>query len=433
MKDRNGIELNHSNRSILHSDMNCFYASVEQAQNPSLKGKPVVVAGSVEQRNGIVLAKSYEAKAYGIKTADPLWRVRQLCPDVIVLPPRFSLYQEYSKIARSIYYKYTDLVEPFGLDECWLDVSGSLAYHKKSALEIAQSISDEIFQTLDCTVSIGVGWCKITAKFGSDYKKPNAITHITEDNFKELFWEAPVKDLLYVGKASQKVLASTHAYNTIGDLAHAGDYFLSKNFGKLGFQLRTFARGEDKTPVKPFNPDALDVERDIKSIGNALTCPHDIETLEDAKTLIYLLSESVSQRMRELGLRARTIAISVKDAETLRSYSRQRKLPEAGAATKMVARVACELLQENQPIDSEHAIRAITIRALDFISVKDDQGVLFETDDRKHERLDFTIDDIREKFGNSCVKRGIEIADPSLKHADIKKTNVIHPVGFFHK
>ena len=195
--------------------MNSFYASVEQAERPELRGKPVVVAGKEELRHGIVLTKSIEAKRYGIKTAEALWQARAKCPDLIVLPPRYKLYRRYSELARAIYYQYTDLVEPFGLDECWLDLTGSLHLHGGDALVVAREISERMKAELGCTVSIGVSWNKIFAKFGSDYKKPDAITCITRDNYRDVVWSAPVRDLLYVGPATERKLHAV-GIETIG-------------------------------------------------------------------------------------------------------------------------------------------------------------------------------------------------------------------------
>ena len=233
-------------RVVAHVDMNSFYAGVEQAENPQLRGKPVVVAGKEELRHGIVLTKSTEAKKYGIKTGEALWEARQKCPGLIVLPPNYRLYQRYSAMARDIYYQYTDLVEPFGLDESWLDLTGAMALHGKNPRLVVEEISERVKAELGTTVSIGLSWNKILAKFGSDYKKPDAITEITPDNYREVFWGAPVEELLYVGHATKRKLNAS-GYTTIGDLAHASDYYLQNRFGKIGFVLRTFARGRRYT------------------------------------------------------------------------------------------------------------------------------------------------------------------------------------------
>lgn len=416
-------------RIILHVDMNSFYAGVEQAENPELRGKPVAVAGKEELRHGIILTKSVEAKQYGIKTAEALWEARQKCPDLIILPPNYKLYKRYSAMARDIYYQYSDRVEPFGLDENWIDLTGTLHLHGGSPLMVAEEISERIKAELGVTVSIGVGWDKITAKFGSDYKKPDAITEITRANYKSIFWGAPVRELLYVGAKTERKLRD-YSIMTIGDLAQVDDNYLRGRFGKIGFVLQAFARGEDTTPVKAYDPDARDVSRTIKSYGNGLTAPHDITCESDAKALIYLLSESVAQRLREDGMRARTIAIAARSGEDLSSYTRQTKLYEATAATTLIARTAWGLLLAHQKIDSDHPMRGLIVRASGLEDAYSRQLALFC--DERHEDLDHAVDDLRRRFGNTIIQRGIELTDESLLSLDIKDDNTVHPVGYFH-
>ncbi len=422
-----------SDRIIFHSDMNSFYASVEQAERPELRGKPVVVAGKEELRHGIVLTKSIEAKKYGIQTAEALWQARAKCPDLIVLPPRYRLYRRYSEMARNIYYQYTDLVEPFGLDECWLDLTGSLALHGGDANLVAREISERIKAELGCTVSIGVSWNKIFAKFGSDYKKPDAITCVTRQNYRRIVWGAPVRDLLYVGPATERKL---HAYGicTIGQLASASDAYLQRKFGKIGFVLRTFARGEDATPVKPYDPSMRDVEREVKSYGNGLTAPHPITSAADARALIWLLSESVAQRMRADGVRARTVSIGVRSDVDLSGYGCQVKLERPSCATRHVAHAAWDLLRACEPFGEDHPIRALHVRASDLVEARrTNQLSLFEASGPDWEELDMCIDELRRRFGNTCIIRGTELLDESLVGMDIKDENTVHPVGYFHR
>ena len=330
-------------RVILHSDMNAFYASVEQAERPELRGRPLVVGGHEETRHGIVLAKSAQAKAAGIVTGEALWSAREKCPGLVVVPPRYDVYQKYSRLARRIYYQYTDLVEPFGLDEAWLDLTGALALSSRGALDVAREISQRVKDELGCTVSIGVSWNKIFAKFGSDYEKPDAITAVTPENYRGLVWPAPADELLYVGGATRAKLHSS-GIDTIGDLACASPELLHRRLGKVGGILRTFARGEDATPVKPYDAAKNEVDRTVKSFGNGLTAPHDITCPADAKALVYLLAESVAQRLREARFRARTVSVGVRDSADLSSYGRQVTLPRATNVTGHIARAAWSLL-----------------------------------------------------------------------------------------
>lgn len=257
-------------RAILHIDMNAFYASVAQHLDPSLRGKPVVVAGDPEKRSGIILAKSRQAKAAGVKTADAIWQAKQKCPDLIIVPPDYAAYKRYSTLARLLYYEYTNQVEPFGLDESWIDVTGSLHLFGGDPMLIAQEISERVKEELGLTVSVGVSWNKVFAKLGSDTDPGDGIIEITRDNYKEFAWPMPASEMIYVGPATMKKLHAA-GYETIGDLAHAGDYFLKNRFGKIGFMLRSFARGEDTSPVRVMDPTRADVDYVIKGIGNGVS------------------------------------------------------------------------------------------------------------------------------------------------------------------
>jgi len=420
-------------RVIFHSDCNCFYASVEMHRRPELRGMAMCVGGHEESRHGIVLAKSPLAKAAGVKTGEALWEARKKCPGLVVVPPDYRAYQRYSRLARQIYYDYTNQVEPFGLDESWLDVTGSLALFGGDAGLIAEEISERVKAELGITVSIGVSWNKVFAKFGSDADSGDGIDFITRENYREKVWPLPVGELIYVGRATERKLNGAAVF-TIGELANASDAMLATRLGKMGGILKAFARGEDVSPVKVMDPDAADVWREVKSVGNGLTAPHDIECAQDAKALIYLLSESVAQRLRELRMRAHTIGIGVREAKTLAGYVRQRRLRLATCITDEVAACAFGLLAENEPLDAGHPLRALHVRAgglEPFDEVQ--QPTLFHDEERRvaAERLDLAIDALRGRFGNSCVRRLVELSDGSLTGLDIKAENVIHPVGFF--
>ena len=284
-----------SGRTILHVDANCFYASVELLHHPELRGKPVVVGGDPEARHGIVLTASYEAKRAGVKTGMALWQAKNVCPDVIFLPPRMDLYLRFSGMANEIYSEYTDLVEPFGIDENWMDVTECVGI-KGDGMTMAKEISNRIKRELGITVSIGVSFNKIFAKLGSDYKKPDAITGMREWEFREKAWPLPASDLLYVGRSTTAKLYKLGIL-TIGDLANTQEELLRAHFGKIGTVLWAFANGYDMTPVKAEN-----VHAPIKSIGNSTTTPRDLENDQDVKIIFYLLAESVGKRLRELSL-----------------------------------------------------------------------------------------------------------------------------------
>lgn len=419
-------------RTIMHVDMNAFYASVAQHLDPSLRCKPVAVAGDPERRSGIILAKSKEAKKAGVKTAEAIWQAKQKCPSLIVVPPDYAAYKRYSKLARMIYYDYTNQVEPFGLDESWIDVTGSLSLFGGDAMLVANEISERVKDELGLTVSVGVSWNKVFAKLGSDTDPGDGVIAITRDNYRDFAWPMPASEMIYVGPATMRKLYSA-GYMTIGDLAHAGDYFLDKGFGKIGRMLRSFARGEDRSPVKVMDPSKADVDYVIKGIGNGLTAPHDLECEADVKALVWLLSESVSQRLRESHFRCRTVSVGVRRAVDFTGYSRQTTLRTPTCLTSDVANLAMGLIRANQPLDKEHAIRAIHVRTTNLVPMRQPvQDDLFGDAEEIHkrERLDLAIDELRRRFGNKCVHRTVELTDETMGSLDIKRDNTVHPIGF---
>ncbi len=419
-------------RTVMHIDMNAFYASVAQHLDPSLRGKAVAVAGDPEKRNGIILAKSREAKAAGVKTAEAIWQARQKCPDLVIVPPDYAAYKRYSKLARMIYYDYTDRVEPFGLDESWIDVTGSLDLFGGDARLIACEISERVKSELGLTVSVGVSWNKVFAKLGSDTDEGDGISVITRENYRDVAWPMPASAMIYVGPATKRKLHAA-GYETIGDLAHAGDFFLQRRFGKIGFMLRAFARGEDGSPVRVMDPAKADVDYAVKGIGNGLTAPHDLTCEADVKALVWLLAESVAQRLREQRLRCRTVAVGIRRAVDLRGYSRQRTLGVPTCLTQDIAQATLDLIKENQPLDKDHAIRAMHVRVTNLVSGEVPvQHDLFGNVERvlELERLDFAVDELRRRFGNKCVYRAVELTDETMSSLDIKSDNTVHPVGF---
>ena len=421
-------------RDVLHSDINCCYAQIECQARPELRGKPVVVGGDEEARHGIVLAKNLIAKRAGVKTAMALWEARKACPGLVVVPPDYRLYMDVSRRAREIYYDYTDRVEPFGPDEAWLDVTGTRRCLGLSPAEIAREVSERMVAELGISVSVGVSWNKIFAKFGSDYKKPDAVTVITRENYREVVWQAPVRDLLYVGPATERKLHSS-GIDTIGQPACASDELLRNRLGKMGFVLRGFARGQDATEVKPYDRDAADVMREIKSYGNGLTAPRDICDPQSAKAYVWMLAESVAQRMREGRARARTVSVGARAADDLCTRSRQRKLPVATDVTLEVARAAWGLLRELEPLDASHPLRGIHVRASDLEPADADlQASLFDPMPRRTEmrELDASVDDLRRRYGNKCVVWGAQLVDEGAAGVDAKADNTVHPVSFFH-
>lgn len=426
-------------RTILHSDCNCFYASVELLHHPELRGKPVAVGGDPEARHGIVLTADYTAKRHGVKTGMALWQAKQICPDITFLPPRMDLYLRFSKMTHEIYADYTDRQEPFGIDECWLDVTDSAGI-KGDGYRIAQEISGRIKSELGITVSIGVSFNKIFAKLGSDYKKPDAITTMNKDEYRTKAWPLPVSDLLYVGSATNKKLYSL-GIKTIGDLAQTEEEILVSRLGKMGSILWAFANGYDDSPVKLENTGAP-----VKSVGNSTTTPKDMETDEDVKIVLYVLAESVAARLRENGFRCRTVEISLRD-NGLYHFTRQMKLDNASNITREIAEAGYALYKQNYHLPADESelrrygaalyqkpLRSIGIRGTDLVTDNFWEQLDIFTDPafrEKQMKADAAVDKIRSRFGFYSIQRGLMYRDRILSACDAKADHTVHPHGYF--
>lgn len=410
-------------RVILHSDMNNCYASIELLHRPELRGKPLAVGGDPEARHGIVLAKDQLAKKAGVKTGMALWQARQVCPEIVFVPPRMDLYLRFSRLAHEIYGEYTDQQEAFGVDESWLDVTGSCSL-KGDGMAIAETISGRIKRELGITVSIGVSWNKIFAKLGSDYKKPDAITRFGRDNYKELIYPLPASDLLYVGSKTDAKLAR-YGIRTIGQLAEADPKFLRSVLGKMGYVLSAFARGEDRTPVNKENAEAP-----IKSIGNSTTTPRDLVNDTDVSIIVHLLAESVSARLRENSFLCNVVEISIRDNE-LSSFTRQKKVSAPTDITKEIADSAMELFRANYRWNKP--IRSIGVRAASLCPANTPWQINMFIDPERRERqqrMDRAVDEIRRRFGFYSIQRGISMSDKTLKSLNAKEDNTVHPHGY---
>lgn len=413
-------------RVVLHCDMNCFYASCEMAYHPELQGKPIAVCGDPERRSGIVLTASYPAKRMGVKTGMPLWEAQQHCRDIIFVPAHYDLYTRFSGYTREIFLRFTDQVEPFGLDEAWLDCTGSQQIHGDGPT-IAKKISDTVKDELGITCSIGVSWNKILAKLGSDYKKPDAITVIDKDNFRKIVFPLPASDLIYVGRKTAEKL-DNYAIHTIGDLAQTNPKFLQEKLGKIGLMLWQFANGIDISPVAKY--EAKDVVAPIKSVGNSWTTPRDLLTDGDVWIVLYLLSESVAARLRENHFRCRGVEVSLRDS-SLFSFERQCKLSQPTMQEKDIAEAAFQLYKKNYRW-SEH-LRSVGVRAIDLRPDTEPSQISFEFSAEKQEemeRLESAIDGVRNRFGYYSVQRGVMYCDRALSHCDAKGEHNIHPHGF---
>ncbi len=383
-------------RVILHSDMNNCYASIETKLNPKLKGIPLAVCGRREDRHGIVLAKSQEAKVLGVKTGEAIWEAQLKCPDLLIVPPNYPEYLKYSRWARDIYYDYSNQVEPYGIDECWLDVSGS-THLFGTGKDIAEEIRKRIKRELGITVSIGVSFNKIFAKLGSDMKKPDAITEIPKGNFKKKVWNLAVEDLLGVGKASKKKLNRLMVF-TIGDLAKADPDLIRMKLGINGVYLWNYANGRDYSRVTD-----RDYRPPVKTVGRGITTTEDLENNLEVYRVFRELSFGVSKALRDYGYLAGGIQISIKNKDLFsRQYQKQISYPSLSST--ILAEEAYDLFRERYFWKSP--IRALTIRAINLIEAKNGSQLSFYDDYSrliKREKVDDAFFKIRERFGDYSI------------------------------
>ena len=411
-------------RSIIHVDMNNFYASVECLYRPEIRHLPVAVAGDPLNRHGIILAKNMIAKKMGVKTGEAIWEAKQKAPGLITVPPDFQKYLRFSRLARKILYDYTDQIEAFGLDENWADVTGSLGLFG-TGYDIAEKIRQRVKDELGVTVSIGVSFNKIFAKLGSDLKKPDAITMIPADNFQNIVWPLPAGDLLYVGKATERKLRKLGII-TIGGIANCPLDVLTQLLGKWGEVLWLFANGKDSSPVRKIDESAA-----VKSIGNGTTCPRDLTTEEDIKLVFMVLAESVAARLRDYGLKCTGVQIMVRDSK-LYYMTRQSKLLKPTNLSDDILNKAMELFKNNY--DWWRPVRALGLSGINLVT--EHSGIelsLFENPEKdvQKENLARVVDGLRKRFGHDAVLRAAALLDSKLTGFNPKEDHTIHPVSYF--
>ena len=390
-------------RVILHCDQNCFFASVELLSHPDLRDVPMAVCGDPASRHGIILAKNEPAKRFGIQTAETVWQARRKCPGLVLLPPHHKLYREYSVRVNELYGQYTDLVEPFGIDESWLDITGSMHLFGGDPVAIADELRRRVREELGLSISVGVSFNKIFAKLGSDYKKPDATTLISPENWQEIVWPLPVGAMLFVGRSAQRTLAQ-YGVETIGQLAACRPEMLEKLLGKLGRQLHEYANGLDRSPVRP------QAEREpVKSVGNGTTFPHDLTRWEEVRAGLVALSDSVAMRLRRQGLYCSGVQVTIKDS-SFRSISRQKRLESPTRLMKDIQRAAMELTRSAWRAPTP--IRMLTVTALhitesaESFEQLDLLGAGRAVSDARQEKLESAVRVIRDKFGDGSITFG---------------------------
>ena len=400
-------------RVILHCDLNNFYASVECSQNPILWTKPVAVTGNPRTRHGIILAKNEVAKSFGVKTAQTIWEAKQLCPNLICLPPQFELYQQYSKRVREIYKRFTDKVESFGPDECWLDVTHSQKLFGDGET-IANTIRELVKKEVGLTISVGVSFNKYFAKLGSDLKKPDATTVISKENFKQKIWDMPADVLIFIGKRTYLKLQKLNIH-TIGDLANADENLLKQQFGILGPQYKRIASGQDDTEIT--HQDFLD---ETKSVGNGMTAIRDLNTREEVEILVLTLAEKVTFRMRQAHLSGRTARLSIRNSDlTHKSHSITRNNPIDNASD--FAKMCMELFDKYWSHLAPYSIRSIRISMSNLTQTDTAQQIdLFDFEKTaKLKKLNQSLDKIRDKYGYYAVRRAKTIERDFINYFEV--------------
>ena len=390
-------------RVIYHCDCNSFYCSVELLSRPELRTAPAAVCGDPRSRHGIILAKNEPAKRFGVRTAETIWQAKQKCPDLVLLPAHHDLYREYSKKVNAIYDRFTDLIEPFGIDESWLDVTGSLHLFGGDAKTLADRIRNTVREELGLTISVGVSFNKIFAKLGSDYKKPDATTVISRDNFRQIVWPLPATDLLFVGKAAAKVLRQ-YGVTTIGELAAFDRNALTELLGKQGGQLWEYANGLEHSPVAPagtYTPP--------KSVGNGETFSRNLTKKDEVSRGAAMLADEVAVRLRRHGMKAATLQVTIRDPN-FKDICRQRPLDAPTNTARELFQAAMDILAHSWK--SGAPIRALTLTAHNLVPEGEaaEQLDLFQQSAPqkrdKVEKLERAMDAIRSKYGSASPRPG---------------------------
>lgn len=404
----NKLSMHFNDRLIFHCDCNNFFASCECLDMPELKSVPLAVAGDPERRTGIVVAKNDLAKQYGVRTTDTVWQARQKCPEIVFVPPRHSYYHEISERINAIYREFTAYVEPASVDESYLDMTGVPQYMRLSPMDLANHLRERIKHEIGVTISIGVSFNKVFAKLGSDYKKPDAVTLITKDNFRDILWPLPVSDMLYVGHSMQQLLHA-RGIETIGQLASTPPSLLTAWIGKGGEQLWQNANGLNREPVRFF-----DDKTEIKSVSRGATFDHDLTELEEIRHALSPLADEVATALRKHSLKGSVIQLQIKDPE-LHTISRQITLERPTFLYREIMDTVMHLLCSHWPVHKKAPIRAMTVGAVHLIpasEVSEQLSLFSEPEASQHrenlENLEKAIDKIREKLGDKAITFGFQ-------------------------
>ena len=408
-------------RVIMHADCNNFFASCECLERPELKDVPMAVAGDPEDRVGVVVAKNELAKRYGVKTTDTVYAARKKCPDIVFVPPRHGLYSRISKRVNAIYCEYTELVEPASIDESYLDVTQALPFYGLEPVALADELRRRVREEIGITISVGVSFCKVFAKMGSDYKKPDATTLITRENYRDLLWPMPVSDLLFAGNAAVKKLCQREI-RTIGDLARARPEALKQWLGKQGELLWRYANGIDDAPVHPFGE-----AREIKSVSRGRTFRRDLVSWMDIRTAVIYLTDEVARNLRRHALKGEVVSVQIRRPD-MTEISRQVTLPRHTYLQHELQRTALQLVKDNWR--EGDPIRAMTVGVAKLLPADQaaEQLSLFDLmddtarDRGRQERLEAAVAALRQKHGSASITLGCqENEDLGLKRGENKR------------
>lgn len=412
-------------RLIFHCDCNNFFASCECLDHPELKDVPLAVAGDPENRTGVVVAKNEIAKHFGVKTTDTVWQAKRKCPDLVFVPPRHHFYKEISDKINNIYHEYTEFVEPASIDESYLDMTGAPEFYGITPRQLADALRDRVRTEIGVTISVGVSYNKIFAKMGSDYKKPDATTEITPDNYQEILWPLPVSDMMFVGKAALDVLKKKSIF-TIEDLARQTKERLRDLLGKGGDQLWIYANGLDNDPVREWG-DAPE----IKSVSRGRTFKRDLITEDEIKAGISPLVDHVAMTLRRHEMKGAVVNVQIKTPD-LRVISRQTSLDHYTYLQHEIQEISMKLIKENWPIGEKAPIRALTIGVTKLLPA-DQVGEQIDLFDllggmnqekpsrakrEKQEKLEAAVDSIRKRFGNSTITLGYQQTEEKDENRD---------------
>lgn len=411
-------------RTILHIDINHCYAQIEEMKYPALRQIPMAVGGHEEARHGIILAKNDLAKKAGVLTGESLREAYDACPQLLIIPPAYDDYIYYTERVKDICRQYSDAIEPFGLDESWLDCTHCRNLYS-DPLEVAGRIQQRILNEIGLTVSIGISYNKVFAKFGSDLVKPSGLTLITRDNYRQIVWPHPAEDLLFVGPATKRKLKA-RGIDTIGELAQYPLPYLKQAMGAAGEVIWQFANGEDRSEVS-----ASSCQAAVKSVGNSMTMVHDVNSAEELEPVFWVLCECVASRLRDCGMEGDTVGVCMRSSG-LDWMQCQFKMPQRTSLSQEIMKTAMMLIRERYDFSTPMRAAGVSVFGLRPSSMNRQLSIFTdETQREKARKTDLAMDEIRHKYGYYSIRRCCTMIDRPLTEFNPKEEHTVHPIGYF--